>query len=59
MKKFEFELLAFDRSELRKKDSSEFAKLSALGADGWRIVHVKEDPQHDRDLLVFLERETS
>ncbi len=57
MKKFEFKVLTFDRIGLRDENSDEFSKLKALGADGWRIVHVKEDPQHDRGLLVFLERE--
>lgn len=59
MKTFEFRLAAFDRIELRRDDSDEMRRLNALGSEGWHIVHVKEDPQHNRDLLVFLEREDS
>jgi hypothetical protein len=48
----------FDRIELRTQGTRALDQLNALGAEGWRIVHVKEDPQHARDLAVFLERET-
>lgn len=57
MKRFQFKLVALDRIELRKQDSQELGRLNAAGAEGWRIVHVKEDPQNNRDLLFFLERE--
>jgi hypothetical protein len=55
--KFQFKLLTVDRIELRKEDSHEMHRLNALGSEGWHIVHVKEDPQNNRDLLLFLERE--
>lgn len=55
--KFQFKLLAVDRIEFRKEDSHEMRRLNDLGSEGWHIVHVKEDPQNSRDLLLFLERE--
>lgn len=57
MKAYEFKVASLDRTELRQPGSSASNELSALGAEGWHIVHVKEDPQHGRDLLIFLERE--
>lgn len=57
MAKYEFKVVSLDRTELRQSGSSAANELDALGADGWHIVHVKEDPQHGRDLLIFLERE--
>jgi hypothetical protein len=55
--RFRFMLVAFDRIKLRDEGSGEFSELNALGEQGWRIVHVKEDPQNNRDLLFFMERE--
>ena len=57
MTRYEFTVVALDRAELRQSGSPAANELNALGADGWHIVHVKEDPQHGRDLLIFLERE--
>ncbi len=57
MKRYEFQLSFFDRIELRTPDSPALNALNALGAQGWHIVHVREDPQHARDLGIFLERE--
>lgn len=57
MASYEFKVVSLDRSELRQTGSTASNALDALGADGWHIVHVKEDPQHGRDLLIFLERE--
>jgi len=57
MKRFQFKLVALDRIELRKPGSEELERLNASGAEGWHVVHVKEDPQNNRDLLFFLERE--
>lgn len=57
MAKYEFQVVALDRAGLRESGSPATNELNALGADGWHIVHVKEDPQHNRDLLIFLERE--
>lgn len=59
MAKYEFKVVSLDRTELRESGSPAAVELNALGADGWHIVHVKEDPQHGRDLLIFLEREKS
>lgn len=59
MKAFQFKLVALDRIELRKDDSEEMRRLNGFGAEGWHIAHVKEDPQNNRDLLFFLEREAS
>jgi len=58
MPKYEFKVVSLDRSELRQPGSAASNELNSLGSDGWHIVHVKEDPQHGRDLLIFLERET-
>lgn len=57
MAKYEFKVVSLDRTELRESGSPASKELDALGTDGWHIVHVKEDPQHGRDLLIFLERE--
>jgi len=59
MKRFQFQLVALDRVALREASSPEMAKLNGLGSEGWHIVHVKEDPQHNRDLLIFMEREAA
>lgn len=57
MAKYEFKIVSLDRSELRREGSSASNELNGLGSQGWHIVHVKEDPQLGRDLLIFLERE--
>ena len=57
MTQYEFKVVALDRSELRQSGSAASNELDGLGAERWHIVHVKEDPQHGRDLLIFLERE--
>lgn len=57
MATYEFKVVSLDRAELRESGSPASNELNAQGADGWHIVHVKEDPQHSRDLLIFLERE--
>jgi hypothetical protein len=57
MRQFQFQLVFLDRVALREASSAEMTKLNGLGHEGWRIVHVKEDPQHNRDLLIFMERE--
>jgi hypothetical protein len=57
MKRFQFKIVTLDRIELRNEGSEELQTLNSLGLEGWHIVHVKEDPQHNRDLLFFLERE--
>lgn len=55
-KQYEFSLAFLDRLELRAGESA-FVQLNALGAAGWRIVNVRDDPQHSRDLIFFMERE--
>ncbi|MGH7727874.1 MAG: DUF4177 domain-containing protein [Vulcanimicrobiaceae bacterium] len=57
MTKYEFKIVSLDRSQLRHPGSGASNELNALGAEGWHIVHVKEDPQIGRDLLIFFERE--
>jgi hypothetical protein len=57
VRKFQFRLVALDRTDLRKSDSKELQRLNAIGSEGWHVIHVKEDPQNNRDLLFFLERE--
>lgn len=57
MKKFQFRVISLDRIDLRKDDSQELRRLNDAGSEGWHVIHVKEDPQNNRDLLFFLERE--
>ena len=57
MKQYEFKLVFLDRVELRDEGSNALATLNALGGQGWHVVHVREDVQHERSLAVFLERE--
>ncbi len=57
MKQYQFHLHALDRIALRETDSDEMVKMNDLGQEGWHIVHVKEDPQNNRHLLIFMERE--
>jgi len=59
MKKYEFKFVALDRVELRDESSAALTTLNALGAQGWHVVHIREDVQHERSLAVFLERERS
>jgi hypothetical protein len=56
MHKFEFKLAFFDRLELRS-DGAAVDELNTLGAQGWHIVHIKDDPKRERSLAIFLERE--
>jgi hypothetical protein len=58
VKRFEFEIVHLDRIEIRERQSAARRQLESLGAEGWHIVHIKDDAQHGRDLLFFLERET-
>lgn len=57
MRQFHFKILAVNAIKLRTEGSDELRQLNALGLEGWHIVHVRDDPQHNRDLLFFLERE--
>jgi len=59
MKRFQFRLVSLDRVALRETSSDEMTKLNRLGQEGRHIVHVKEDPQHNRDPLIFMEREVT
>jgi hypothetical protein len=56
MRKYEFRLVFLDRLELRSNGAA-LDELNALGAEGWHIVHIKEDPLQAKNLAVFLERE--
>lgn len=57
MKRFRFQLVHLDRVELRDPDSAATRELNKLGSEGWHIVHVREDAQHNRELLFVLECE--
>ena len=57
MRQFQFKVLAVNGARVRNADSDEFRQVNALSSEGWHIVDVREDPQHNRDLLFFLERE--
>ncbi len=54
--RYEFKIAFLDRLELRTSGAA-LAELNALGADGWHIVHIKEDPMRERSIAIFLERE--
>jgi len=56
MTQYEFKIAFLDRLELRD-GSKAYAELNELGIAGWHIVHIRDDPQHSRDLAFFLERE--
>ena len=56
MRKYQFNLVFLDRLELRNSGAA-LEQLNALGAEGWHIVHIKEDPLQAKNLAVFLERE--
>jgi hypothetical protein len=56
MRKYEFKIAFLDRLELRTGGAA-LDQLNALGAEGWRIVHIKDDPQRERDFAIILERE--
>jgi hypothetical protein len=58
MRQYEFQLVFLDRLELRSHGPA-LEALNKFGADGWRIVHIKEDPLKASDLAVFMEREIS
>lgn len=57
MAKYEFTILMLDRVELRSNGPAS-DELNALGSQGWRIVHVREDWGSERHLAFILERET-
>ncbi len=57
MHKYEFKLAFLDRLDLRTH-GPDFDELNALGAEGWHIVHIKEDPKSERSLAIFMERES-
>lgn len=57
MNKFEFSIASIDRIELRDPDSNALKQLNAMGSRGWHIAYVREDAQHNRNLLFIMERE--
>jgi hypothetical protein len=56
LKQFEYCLVFLDRLELRQ-GAEALVKLNELGSEGWHVVHVREDPAHNRDLAFFMQRE--
>jgi hypothetical protein len=58
MRRYQFQIVFLDRLELRTNGAA-LEQLNALGAEGWHVVHIKEDPMRERDLAIFLEREIS
>jgi len=56
MRKYQYDLVFLDRLELRTHGPA-LEQLNALGAEGWHVIHIKEDPMHASDLAVFLQRE--
>lgn len=57
MKRYEFKIVTIDRIEVRTPESKELAKLNGLGNEGWRVVVVRDDLQHNRDIILLMERE--
>jgi hypothetical protein len=57
VKRYEFKLVVLDRIELRAQESNALSTLNALGAEGWHVVHIRDDVQTERSLAVFLERD--
>lgn len=57
MKTVEFSIASIDRIELRDPDSNSLKQLNAMGQKGWHIAYVREDVQHNRNLLFIMERE--
>ncbi len=55
MAKYEYKIAFLDRLELRTGGAA-LEALNALGAEGWHIVHIKDDPQRERDFAIVLER---
>lgn len=56
MAKYQFTILALDRIELRS-GGADFEKLNDLGAEGWRVVQIREEETSERNLSVLMERE--
>ena len=56
MKQYEYCLVFLDRVELREGGPA-LERLNHLGFEGWGVVHVRDDPQHNRDLAFFMQRE--
>ena len=57
MKQYEFKVIFLDRIELRDESSNALATLNDLGAQGWHVVHIREDARTEREFAIFLERE--
>jgi len=56
VKQYEYCLVFLDRLELREGGPA-LQKLNDLGSAGWHVVTIRDDPQHNRDLAFFMERE--
>jgi hypothetical protein len=59
MKQYEFKVVFPDRIELHEEESEALSTLNVLGAQGWHVVHIREDVRNERSLAIFLERERS
>jgi hypothetical protein len=57
MKQYECKVIFLDRIELGEENSQALAALNALGAQGWHVIHIREDVRNGRSLAFFLERE--
>jgi hypothetical protein len=57
MASYEFKIVTIERTHLRDEPSSELERLNLLGADGWRMIAVRDDPRDGSRLIFFMERE--
>jgi hypothetical protein len=57
MKQYECKVIFLDRIELGAEDSETLSALNVLGAQGWHVIHIREDSRNGRSLAIFLERE--
>ena len=57
MTRYEFKILTVERVHLRDEGAESLAKLNAEGAEGWHMIHIREDPRDGANLVFFLQRE--
>jgi hypothetical protein len=57
MKRYEFKVLTVNRNQLRDGEPAETKRLNDEGAQGWRIVTVRDDPRDGSHLVFVMERE--
>jgi hypothetical protein len=58
VKQYEYCLVFLDRVELRE-GAAALKRLNEQAGAGWRVVHIRDDPLHNRDLAFFMERDKS